>query len=225
VGVNLLPATRALVPLKSGERAKSRLAAVLSPEQRLRLFYAMAGRVIRTLHECRSIASVAVVTAGAQVAGFARDLGATPVVQSADLGVSAALSSALETMRSDGSERVLMLPGDLPLITHAAVEEILSAWSGPGIVIVPDRHHAGTNALLCTPPNVIAPCFGDRSFERHIAAACAAGVHVRTLELPDLALDLDCPEDLELLRRHQDAPAAELMQVLRVSETSRVVAG
>ena len=51
--------TWALVPLKSRERVKSRLATVLSPEQRVRLFFALAERVIQALHATRGIDSVA----------------------------------------------------------------------------------------------------------------------------------------------------------------------
>ena len=207
--------TWAMVPLKSPERAKSRLAAALSPEQRLRLFFLLAERVIRTLQATRGIDSVAVVTASAEIAAFARSLGAVPVLQTNDFGMSASFDLALGELQLTEPQRVLMLPGDLPLISSGALEAVLSAaGTGPAIVVVPDRHRVGTNALLCSPPRALAPCFGGHSFERHLAAARAAGVTPRVLELEALALDLDHPEDLDDLRRRDGALAEQLLAAL-----------
>ena len=207
--------TWALVPLKSRERAKSRLATVLSPEQRLRLFFALAERVIRALHATRGIDSVAVVTASSEIAAFARSLGAVPILQSTDFGMSAAFDQALCELQAAKPRRVLMLPGDLPLISSAALEAVLAAVdTEPGIVVVPDRHRVGTNALLCSPPRALAPCFGGHSFERHLAAARSAGVNARVLEVEALALDLDHPEDLGYLRHQDGELAAQLFGTL-----------
>src|SRR6185437_15071510 len=79
------------------------------------------------------------------------------------------------------------------LLTHpAAVRSAL---------IVPDRHGTGTNALLLTPPDVLAPSFGPDSRRRHLADASAAGVPAEIVELDSLGLDVDTPEDLDALRR------------------------
>lgn len=206
--------TWALVPLKSSEQAKSRLASVLDVQQRSRLFFAMAGHVIRTLRACEEIQGVAVATSSQQVAAFAAAAGALTVMQPADLGMSFALSSALDTLQSVKPARVLMLPGDLPLVTVTALQRLLSCRE-PGIAIVPDRQRIGTNALLCAPPQIIAPSFGGRSFERHLHAAATAGVTANIVELPELALDVDEPGDLDLLRQQ---PAATVLQALSHSD-------
>lgn len=206
--------TWALVPLKSSEQAKSRLACVLDAQQRSRLFFAMADHVIRTLRACEAIQGVAVATSSQQVAAFAAAAGALTVMQPADLGMSFALSSALETLQSVKPARVLMLPGDLPLVTVASLQQLLTG-SERGIVVVPDRQRIGTNALLCSPPRVIAPAFGGRSFERHLHAAAAAGIAARIAELPELALDVDEPGDLALLQQH---PATVVLRALSRSD-------
>ena len=72
--------------------------------------------------------------------------------------------------------------------------------SAPDVVIVPDRHGTGTNALLLRPPTAIAPAFGPGSRERHQSAAEAAGVDHAVVRLPSLELDVDTPEDLAALR-------------------------
>jgi 2-phospho-L-lactate guanylyltransferase len=98
------------------------------------------------------------------------------------------------------------------LISSSALEAVLgAAGTEPGIVVVPDRHRAGTNALLCSPPGTLAPRFGGHSFERHLAAARTVGVAAHVLELEALALDLDHPEDLDCLRQRDSALAAQLL--------------
>jgi len=60
---------------------------------------------------------------------------------------------------------------------------------------VPDRHGSGTNALLVSPPTLVAPAFGTDSLRTHRAAATQAGATVVELGGP-LSLDLDTTADL-----------------------------
>ncbi len=65
---------------------------------------------------------------------------------------------------------------------------------------MPDRHGAGTNGLLLTPPDAISPSFGPGSCERHRALAHAAGAACRVERVPSLLLDIDTGADLDVLR-------------------------
>ena len=87
--------------------------------------------------------------------------------QAAAIGIRYALAA--------GYERVLLVPGDTPLLDPAEVAALL-AQRGHAVAIVPDRHGTGTNALLLAPPDAIEPSFGPGSFERHVAAR-ARGRH------------------------------------------------
>jgi 2-phospho-L-lactate guanylyltransferase len=93
-----------------------------------------------------------------------------------------------------------MMHGDLPLLTSIAVERILDAGNRHQVVLAPDRHKTGTNALLCTPPAALAPCFGERSFARHLAAASAAGIEPCVMMSEELACDVDVPADVAFVR-------------------------
>lgn len=219
--------TWALVPLKSPERAKSRLAGVLSPDQRVRLFFALAERVIGALRATPGIGHVAVVTASADIADFARSLHAMPLLQPTDDGMTGALAAGLTELHPLQPERVLMIPGDLPLISPSALESFLSAaHEGDGVSVVPDRRRVGTNLLLCSPPFAIAPCFGGHSFERHLAAAATAGVPAKVVNNDELALDLDEPDDLAHLETRHQASAAQLFATLHIDLARRAaVAG
>jgi len=72
------------------------------------------------------------------------------------------------------------------------------ALGGPGrIVVAPDAAGEGTNALLLTPPDAIATCFGrEGSLRRHRERAAAAGLAVAVHAAPALAFDLDTVDDL-----------------------------
>jgi 2-phospho-L-lactate guanylyltransferase len=91
---------------------------------------------------------------------------------------------------------VLLVPGDCPSLDADEVRTLL-AQTEP-VVIVPDRHGTGTNALLLTPPDVMRPSFGEGSFARH---AALAGEALCVVNIPSLGLDVDTPEDLAALRR------------------------
>jgi 2-phospho-L-lactate guanylyltransferase len=66
--------------------------------------------------------------------------------------------------------------------------------------VVPDRHGSGTNALVLTPPDVLAPAFGPGSRERHVQRAQEHGVPVEVVDVPTLGLDVDTLDDLDALR-------------------------
>jgi 2-phospho-L-lactate/phosphoenolpyruvate guanylyltransferase len=210
----------AVVPLKSPDEAKSRLTTVLNAVQRRELFFALAERVIRALHATPGIDVVAVVTASTEVATFARSLQAEVIRHAADFGTASAFASAVLHLQPMRLERLLMIAGDLPLVSSATLQPLVAlADAQPGVVIVPDRHGLGTNALLCTPPGVIAPCFGSNSFQHHLRAAETAGVPARVLQLEALALDLDVAADLEYLRVNGGTSGLQLLQTLWQTET------
>jgi 2-phospho-L-lactate guanylyltransferase len=219
----------AVVPLKSPDEAKSRLATVLNAAQRRALMFALAERVIRTLHATPGIDVVAVVTASNEVAAFARSLQAEVIRHAEDFGTASAFASAVRHLQPLHLQRLLMIAGDLPLVSNAALENLLACSTAPrSVVVVPDRHSLGTNALLCSPPEIIAPCFGSNSFQQHLRAAELAGVSARVLQDDSLALDLDVADDLEFLRSNGGAAAQQLLQSLAQIDTplcAREVAG
>ena len=75
------------------------------------------------------------------------------------------------------------------------------ATNPPVVVIAPDRHQKGTNALLLSPSNLIEYDFGENSFKRHCERATQAGARLEIVNLPSLDVDLDLPEDLEICRQ------------------------
>jgi 2-phospho-L-lactate/phosphoenolpyruvate guanylyltransferase len=191
--------TVAVLPIKRFARAKQRLRAGVDGPARERLAAAMAEDVLDALGVMAAIDRVVVVTAEDSVAAQAARAGALVIPDPDEAGQSAAAAlGVLAATRELSAQRVLLVPGDTPGLDQADVE-VLLARTEP-VVIVPDRHGAGTNALALSPPGAIAPAFGPGSRARHEAAADAAGLERVTLALPSLTHDVDTPDDLAALR-------------------------
>ena len=167
----------------------------------------MLADVLTALSECRLVELTIVVTGEESAARAARALGAIAIEDTAESGQSAAALIGVERALAEGFQRVLCVPGDCPALDPAELDALLAPSPGapssaerPEVVIVPDRHGSGTNGLLLTPPDAIAPSFGPGSFERHSALARAAGASLRIERPPSLLLDIDTGSDLSELR-------------------------
>lgn len=199
--------TAAILPVKRLHRAKSRLGASVADPLRGELARAMVGDVLVALAETRSVERTIVVTADESVAAAARYLGALVVKDTAEPTQSAAVGLGIAAAVAEGFERVLCVPGDCPALDPAEIDALLEGGAGrrskdtrPGVAIVPDRHGTGTNGLLLSPPNAIAPSFGPGSRERHERLAVDADVAYRVEQPASLLLDIDTGEDLAALR-------------------------
>ncbi len=187
----------ALVPVKAAAAGKERLADALSPSARAALVEAMLRDVVAALRAAPAIHDVWVTSPDAAMLALARSAGARPLPEPPGTrGLNGALAAAIAHLAGAGAGAVLVVQGDLPGITPAAVAALLvPAPPSPCVRAVPTAD-GGTSALLLCPPAAIAPAFGPESFARHAAAAARAGVPFARVDLPALARDLDRPEDL-----------------------------
>jgi 2-phospho-L-lactate guanylyltransferase len=196
--------TAAILPVKRFDRAKQRLGASVTDPLRRELAEAMVADVLLALAQTHSIEHTILVTSEQSVAAAARERGAIVVEDVAEQGQPAAAALGVERALAEGIERVLCVPGDCPTLDPAELNALLhlspASRSQREVVIVPDRHGAGTNGLLLTPPDAIAPSFGPDSCDRHRALARAAGVACRLQRIPSLLLDIDTGADLDVLR-------------------------
>jgi 2-phospho-L-lactate/phosphoenolpyruvate guanylyltransferase len=191
--------TTAIVPVKGLSVANGRLDGLLSATERKRLAEALFLDLIVKLPRSRCIDDLLVVTADASIARQARWFGHKVLLQEGDEGHSEAASAGARVALAEGADRAVMLPVDCPMLD---IEE-LDAHVGRSprtALIVPDRHGTGTNALVLTPPDLFVPVFGPDSCARHVSRARASGISFALEELESLAIDLDTPEDMALLR-------------------------
>jgi 2-phospho-L-lactate/phosphoenolpyruvate guanylyltransferase len=186
--------TIAILPVKTFTAAKQRLADKLGAGSRQALAQAMFSDVLSSLRHVDGLDAVAVVTADRVAETAALGERVQVLRDTEQTGQSHAATIGIRYAQAAEYERVLLVPGDTPLLDAAEVASLLAA-AGP-IAIVPDRHGTGTNALVLAPPDAIEPSFGPGSFERHVRAAQASGLGYTIERVASLMFDVDTPEDL-----------------------------
>lgn len=192
----------AIVPVKPLRRGKSRLAGALSEDERTELNRHLLQNTLKTLSDIKELEEVLVISRDPAALTIARNYGARTVREDGQPELNTALKRATVVAQVYATRGVLVLPADLPLISHEDVETLIERASNPPVVVIaPDRHEKGTNALLISPSGLIEYDFGINSFQRHCERVRKAGARLEIVNLPSLGLDLDLPEDLELVRK------------------------
>jgi 2-phospho-L-lactate guanylyltransferase len=209
-----------VVVARVGGGAKSRLAGRLNADQRRTLALAMLADVLDVCHQARGLVSGTLAVVDEPAARVVALRGGA--VAMADPGVgdmNAAVAAGLAAVTKLGAKTVMIVPGDVPLISVADIRALLdSAGAASRAVVIGASHDGyGTNALVLRPAAVIAPAFGPPSVGRHVQLGLAAGAHTVVRAGLGLALDIDTPDDLQALPRerlgpHMAAIAAELLE-------------
>ena len=196
----------AVVPIRSLTGGKTRLASALPPEARSALTRRMLRQVVRAALDSGTVPTVVVVSPDRAALDLAAalDPAVVPLRQDpAAPGLNAALAQGARFAAGRGAAAALVLFGDLPLLTGEDVRNLLRR-DAP-VVVAPDRHGTGTNALVLrfgTGPDDAREFrfqFGPGSYARHIDEAHRLGLDVATSLTAGTALDLDTPEDLRLV--------------------------
>lgn len=193
--------TLAVVPIKSFATAKQRLAGVLAGGARQALVQAMFSDVLGGLRRTEGIDFIAVVTDDITAESLASGPGMVVLHDDRRDGQSEATEIGIRYAEAEGYERVLLVPGDTPLLDPVEIEALLARCSDDGIqvAIVPDRHGTGTNALLIQPAGAFEPAFGPDSLPRHLGRARGMGLAHRIENVNSLAYDVDTADDLVAL--------------------------
>lgn len=199
--------TCAILPVKPFSDAKERLATGLAAEQRRVIAEAMVRDVIAALGRARELDGVVVVSNEPKLAAIAGEV-ADAIISDELTGHSDAATAGVRWAIEHDFARVVMLPGDCPLLDADELDDLLRRCEDDKIefAVIPDRMGTGTNALVISPPDAVAPAFGPDSRQRHIALGLAASRRVAEHEVPTLALDLDTADDLMELAERLSLP-------------------
>jgi 2-phospho-L-lactate guanylyltransferase len=179
-----------LVPVKSFRAAKLRLAAVLDARAREALARDLAARVVSAADPL----PVLVVCDDEEVATWAQDHGAR-VAWTPGLGLSAAVMAGVDQLAAEGVELACVAHADLPFAAGLAT---LGATGS--VTLVPDRRRDGTNVAVVPTGAGFCFAYGAGSFERHRKEASRLELPCEVVYDRRLALDIDLPEDLALLK-------------------------
>lgn len=177
-----------LIPVKAFARAKVRLSAVLSADERAALARRMAEQVVAA----SAPLPVRVVCDDDEVADWAVSVGAA-VSWTPGRGLNGAVQEAVRHAALDGVGRAVVAHADLPFaadlaaLTRAAHDEVL---------LVPDRHGDGTNVLSVPTGEGFRFHYGRGSYRLHLGEADRLGLRATTVPAPLLEWDVDVPDDL-----------------------------
>jgi 2-phospho-L-lactate guanylyltransferase len=185
------------VPVKELAQAKQRLAGHLTPQQRRALGAAMLEDVLATLAAVEQLAGILVVTVEPAAIDLAPHYGARISEVGAREGHTGAVTAASRRLAREGRSGMMTVPADIPAITGGEVAAVLAAHRpAPSFTIVPAHDDLGSNAIVCSPPDVVALRFGDNSFFPHLDAARSRGIAPTVIRQPGIAMDIDHPADL-----------------------------
>jgi 2-phospho-L-lactate/phosphoenolpyruvate guanylyltransferase len=188
-----------VVPIRAFAGGQARLVDAIDAAARADLGRELAARVLAAAAPF----PVVVVTDAPEVREWAADAGATAVISDPG-GLDASARAGLRWCRDAGLPRAIVAHADLPWARSFA--GVAHDGSRPIMVVVPCHRDDGS-PVLSVPTDVdFEFAYGESSFRRHVAMARRLGLAVRVVRDPDLAFDVDVPEDLVRLRRTLATP-------------------
>ncbi|MDB5451548.1 MAG: hypothetical protein JWO33_126 [Caulobacteraceae bacterium] len=188
-----------VIAVRGGPAAKSRLAAVLGPEERATLTALMLHDMLDAVDRAPRVSGVWVVTPTAELAALARSLGVEVVEQLEPGGLNAAFRQALAVVGDAAPyDAVALLPGDLPLLEPGDLDAALALAEAHEVVLAPAMD-GGTGALVIRAGATFAPEFGADSFAVHQDQVHRRGLSLAVVDAMSLSRDLDRPEDVAFL--------------------------
>jgi 2-phospho-L-lactate guanylyltransferase len=179
----------AILPIKGGAKAKSRLG---SDAEVAELANEFANRTLAALLACIEVERVVIVTTDETWHNLATDR----VTTVADPG--AGLNAAICAVRDVEFETQLLfvVPGDLPLLDPIELTEVLIRARKYPRAFVRDKDGSGTTLLTALTAIDLVPLYGEGSAAAHLengAVELEAGLSVR--------YDVDTQADLEYVNR------------------------
>jgi 2-phospho-L-lactate guanylyltransferase len=194
-----------ILPVKRFANAKTRVVKAIGPPGRAAILRAMLADVLVALDRAREVERIILVTGEGRAEKVAMERAKrvpTPIEvlrDPADHGHSQAATLGIVRAKALGATCTALLPGDCPLLDPDELDGALSSIAEGTVGVASDRHGTGTNGLVLSPADAIGPAFGPDSCERHLDRARRAGYRAEFLEVPSLAVDLDTPDDLDVL--------------------------
>jgi 2-phospho-L-lactate/phosphoenolpyruvate guanylyltransferase len=179
-----------VVPFR-GSAGKQRLTGLGKESHRAVVLAMLADVLSATTQVGRTV----VVTADEDGRRIATEAGAE-VVDDPGGGQSNAVAAAIGLFAADA---VLIVNADVPCVAPYDLRSLLAATPLGGIALVASED-GRTNALSLPAPHLFEPLYGPRSAERFQRAARDLGLEAVVLAVPNLADDVDTPDELERVR-------------------------
>ena len=191
----------AIVPVKNFVSGKSRLASLLSVEERIKLSKLFLDCTLKTLTNTSVISKVVVVSSDKRAEAIAKMYDAKFLQEKKDQGVNAAVALADTYISEYIVDASIVIPQDLPLLLPEDIERICKVAQSHErcLVICPSVRFDGSNALLRRPPLLLKTSYEHDSYNIHIKKAKALNASVRIIHIKRIMIDIDTIDDIRKL--------------------------
>src|SRR6202140_1034417 len=189
----------AVIPVKEFNGAKQRFSGLLSQPERRLLVETMLTDVLEAVAGPRHLAGVIIVTLDPHATALGQKIGARIVTEGARDGHTGSVNAGRRPPPGEGRGAIIPMPGDIPAARAGEIDAVLSAHlAEPSFTISPAHDDLGSNAVVCSPPELVPLRFGDNSYFPHLDAARLQGIEPTVIRQPGIAVDIDHPLDLAL---------------------------
>ena len=205
----------AIVPVKSFDRAKSRLD--VGAEAKRDICGMMLGELLRTLSESERVDEIVVVSGDRQATRIAREFGAVRIRDESESGVNHAVSMADGYLRDSGGDASVVLPQDVPFVKVQDIDFLLGYQDPPRfLLIVPSRKFDGTNALVRMPVDLMETHYDEDSYRIHRSVGRTKTPNASLVFVRRIMLDIDDMDDLRFALAANEKPGlcADIRRVL-----------
>ena len=189
-----------VVPVKNFTDAKQRLREYLDQSERVELYRCMLEDVLDCVCRLNLLDGIALVMLDSTATALADKYGIRIISEPANRGHTEAVQYGIEMLMKEGVGEIMTLPGDIPLVTPSELQSLVDSHNNLNLSrafsIVPSRDYGGSNAVICSPPDVVPLVFGADSYFPHVQKAKAAGIEPNVVPLPGISLDIDTISDL-----------------------------
>jgi 2-phospho-L-lactate guanylyltransferase len=182
------------VPVKSLDEAKSRLATYLTRSQRVALVLDMLHHVVCVLQKSAMLTDISIVSADERVLTQVHTWGVAALIEKC-IGHNSALTMAATQLRAAGTDALLTISADLPLLQPQHIQDMIEQSRTHELVLAVSQDNTGTNAILVRPPLAIPYVFGTNSFQRYQQEAQQRGLNITTYISPGTSRDIDTIDD------------------------------
>ncbi len=194
----------AVLPVKPLKIGKSRLHSSLSEPEVVNLNKKLFESTYERLQNCTLIDRILVISKDPEILERTAGLGGVGLLENEQSSLNMAVLQAQTYIQENETGEVLIIPVDLPQMeTKNLYELIRLGRDTKSVVIVPDLHQMGTNAIFLSKAMLIEPKFGRQSFQKHSKQALNNCAQLIVWLNKNIQSDLDTPQDLVLYNKIQ----------------------
>jgi 2-phospho-L-lactate guanylyltransferase len=193
--------TCTLLPIRSLLDGKRRLGTVLRQNERALLVQQLFRHTLRVIEEAGVVSRVCVVSPDPHILAWLQQFDVLPILQP-NQGLNAGLEYARRQLLDlYNPDALLVVLPDLPMVEAQDVRAIVELCREQTVVLAPDRHGHGTNALMMRPPDALPFWFGVDSMSKHMQATEARELTLKLYQSLGTTFDVDTPDDLRMVQQ------------------------